>query len=302
MTGYIGRFAPSPSGPLHFGSLVAAVASYLEAKSNEGTWLVRIEDLDPPREQAGASEVILRSLERHGFAYPAPVYQSRRLDRYQEVLDQLLASDAAYACACTRKQIHTTATFGRAGAIYPGTCRNGISPEQAGAQALRLRTNDEEIHFNDRLQGAQTCHIESEIGDFLLRRGDGLFSYHLAMVVDDYDQGVTDVVRGIDLIDSTFPQIALQRVLGLPQPGYAHIPVVVNAQGQKLSKQTHAAPVDQEKPVTNIFKCLVFLKQCPPENLLSGSLADLWRWARNHWSPDSLTGHRSGPETAIMMH
>ena len=301
MRAYVGRFAPSPTGPLHYGSLVAAVASYLQAASQAGTWLVRMDDLDPPREQAGASDSILQALDIHGFEYPAPVYQSNRLDRYTEVLEQLLSSGVAYPCACSRKQIHATASFGRAGAIYPGTCRGGLPPGVTNPLAVRLRTDNQEVQFSDGLQGPQTCRIESEIGDFLLRRGDGLISYHLAAVIDDAEQAVTEVVRGTDLLDSSFPQVFLQRALGLPQPAYMHIPVVLNARGQKLSKQTHAAPINQEYPVRNIFKCLLFLEQNPPSSLQSAKLDELWAWARQHWNPARLAGQRSRPETAIMM-
>ena len=291
---YRGRFAPSPTGPLHFGSLVAAVASYLQAHAQSGSWLVRIEDLDPPREPPGSTELILRALDVHGFEYSEPVYQSARLEHYQTVLDQLINDGLAYPCSCSRKHLQATAPRGRTGIIYPGTCRNGLPTHSGPATAIRMRTNDRRTSYLDILQGQPSAHLESDIGDFLLRRGDGLFSYHLAVVVDDHDQQITEVVRGTDLMDSSFPQIALIRALNFVPPDYMHIPVALNAQGQKLSKQSHAPPLDLEKPEENIFKSLIFLQQNPPEDLKSARLNQLWDWAQKHWRPQNLAGQLSG--------
>jgi glutamyl-Q tRNA(Asp) synthetase len=291
---YRGRFAPSPTGPLHFGSLVAAVASYLQAHAQSGSWLVRIEDLDPPREPPGSTELILRALDIHGFEYSEPVYQSARLEHYQAVLDQLINDGLAYPCSCSRKHLQATAPRGRNGIIYPGTCRDGLPTHSGPATAIRMRTNDHHTSYPDILQGQQSAHLESDIGDFLLRRGDGLFSYHLAVVVDDHDQQITEVVRGTDLIDSSFPQIALIRALNFVPPDYMHIPVALNAHGQKLSKQSHAPPLNLEKPEENIYKSLKFLKQNPPEELKSARLNQLWDWGQKHWRPQNLAGQISG--------
>ena len=235
---YVGRFAPSPTGPLHFGSLVAALASWLDARAAEGRWLVRIEDLDPPRAVPGAADEILRTLDRLGLGWDGPVlYQSRRSASYEAALESL----DTYWCGCTRREI-ADSSIGRAtdGAqIYPGTCRTGLAPGKT-PRALRLRTGGEEIAFTDRVQGPQRQILEREIGDFVLLRADGQFAYQLAVVVDDAEQGVTDVVRGADLLDSTPRQIFLQRLLGYPMPRYLHVPAAVNQAGEKLSKQTGA--------------------------------------------------------------
>ena len=292
---YRGRFAPSPTGPLHFGSLVAAVASYLQAHSHSGIWLVRIEDLDPPREPPGSIGLILRALDVHGFEYSEPVYQSARLKRYQAVLDQLTDDGLTYPCSCSRKHLQATAPRGRTGIIYPGTCRNGLPDNSGPATAIRMRTNNRHSSFTDILQGQQSAHLESDIGDFLLRRGDGLFSYHLAVAVDDQEQQITEVVRGTDLMDSSFPQIGLIRALKFVPPSYMHIPVALNAQGKKLSKQNHAPPLDLESPEYNIYKALIFLKQNPPKELQRASLKQIWDWGQEHWRPQNLAGQLSGP-------
>ena len=237
---YTGRFAPSPTGPLHIGSLVAALASWLDARAAGGRWLVRIEDLDTPRCMPGAADEILRALERLGLGWDGEVvYQSRRHALYRDALGKL----PTYWCSCTRREI-ADSSLGLAvdGApIYPGTCRNGA----AGARrALRVPTSAQEICFVDRVQGRQCQVLERDIGDFVLYRSDGLFAYQLAVVVDDFQQGVTDVVRGADLLDSTPRQIYLQRLLGAPTPRYLHVPVAVNAAGEKLSKQTGAPAIE----------------------------------------------------------
>jgi glutamyl-Q tRNA(Asp) synthetase len=261
MSAYVGRFAPSPSGPLHFGSLVAALASYMEAKSVGGKWRVRIEDLDGPREQPGAADEILRALDRLSLHWDGAVlYQSRRLERYRAVLDDLQRRGFAYLCACTRRELEDSALAIDGARIYPGTCRAGL-PAGRPARAVRLRTHDAPIAFKDRVQGWVEQRVEREVGDFVLLRADGLFAYQLAVVVDDLDQGVTDVVRGADLLDSTARQIHLQRLLSARTPGYAHVPVAVNALGEKLSKQTGARPLDLSDPAAEMARARRFLGQ-----------------------------------------
>lgn len=245
---YRGRFAPSPTGPLHMGSLVAAMASYLDAKAHHGQWLVRIEDLDFDRNVAGADQHILASLQRCGMQADEKIeWQSQRTHLYQAALDKL--GSFVFPCACSRKEIADSRL--RAGLqdsqIYPGTCRNGLAPDRI-ARSFRLRVPDGEaaiIHFHDRLMGEQSQDLSADVGDFVLKRADGFWAYQLAVVVDDAAQGVTDIVRGEDLLDSTARQIYLQNLLGLPQPRYLHVPVVVNEVGEKLSKQTGAVAFDR---------------------------------------------------------
>jgi glutamyl-Q tRNA(Asp) synthetase len=264
---YAGRFAPSPTGPLHFGSLVAALASWLDARAARGRWLVRMEDLDAPRQQQGAADLILRTLERFGLNWDAPVlYQSLRLRNYEAALEKLRLH--TYWCGCTRREISDSslgiATDGAR--IYPGTCRAGLPPGKA-ARALRVKTGSEPVSFTDRVQGVQAQTLENDIGDFVVYRADGQFAYQLAVVVDDADQGITDVVRGADLLDSTARQIHLQRLLGYPTPRYLHVPAAVNAAGEKLSKQTGARPIDAAHREQAICKALRFLGQAPTTDL-----------------------------------
>jgi len=271
---YRGRFAPSPTGPLHFGSLVAAAASYLEARSRGGDWLVRMEDVDESRTRPGAADSILRTLERYGFTWDGPVvYQTRRKERYRENLRRLTDRGFAYPCGCSRAEI--------AGGPYPGTCRDGL-PAGKRPRLWRLRTSEEPISFEDRLQGPQSMNTG---GDFILQRADGLFAYQLAVIVDDADQKVTDVVRGADLLDSTPRQIYLQRLLGLPQPSYLHIPAATNANGQKLSKQTMARPIDQDSPIMTLSAALEFLGQ-PAKP--AGTIGEMWALAIASWAPRSI--------------
>jgi len=280
---YRGRFAPSPTGPLHFGSLVAAVASYLEARQQRGEWLLRMEDLDTQRNMPGAADSILRSLEAFGFEWDGPViYQSDRDDLYAGALSKLQQNGLLYPCGCTRKEIADSAIHGIEGAIYPGTCRNGLPPGK-NARAWRIRTEDRTIGFDDAIQSHIAQNLARDIGDFVLKRADGFYAYQLAVVVDDADQGITHVVRGADLLDSTPRQIYLQQVLGLPAMHYAHIPVVLNAQGEKLSKQTQAAAVDDRQPATQLWQALDFLQQSPPATIRNAPLADIWQWADQNW-------------------
>lgn len=282
---YRGRFAPSPTGPLHFGSLIAAVGSYLEARARRGTWLVRMEDLDPPRIMPGAADEILRQLDRFGLAWDGPVvYQSARTETYREAFERLRARGMVYPCFCSRREIEDSAA--RTGAPsnprYPGTCR-GRAPAPDRKPAWRIRTHDEPIRFQDRVQGMREQRVESECGDFVLLRADGVFAYQLAVVVDDAAQGVTAIVRGADLLDSTYRQILLQQALGLPQLEYLHLPVATNAKGEKLSKQTLAAPLNASDPTPELWRALHFLGQLPPRELARGNPGFLWRWAKKNW-------------------
>lgn len=283
-----GRFAPSPTGPLHFGSLIAAVGSYLQSKSVGGEWRVRIEDIDPPREIAGASDDILRTLEAYGFEWDGDiVYQSRRRDAYEAALDALRRVNAIYACACTRKEIADSSVLGIEGPVYPGTCRAGVSNDRL-ARAWRARTDSIPIEFTDRVQGQQSSQLERDIGDFVVRRADGLYAYQLACVVDDAEQGITEIVRGADLLTSTARQIYLQGLLGLPMPVYVHLPAAVNARGEKLSKQTFAEALPRHRPVPALWKALAFLGQNPERAWLEASLDEFWRVTRTHWKPDKI--------------
>ncbi len=274
-----GRFAPSPTGPLHFGSLVAALGSYLEAKARGGRWLVRIEDLDAPRCKPEYADAILRTLETFGFAWDGAVlYQSRRSARYREVLERLKAQGVVYPCGCTRAEL-ASAPLGADGApVYPGTCRHGLPPGKT-ARAWRLRVAGE-IGFTDLVQGPQRQDLVREVGDCVLLRADGHFAYQLAVVVDDAEQGVDHIVRGADLIHSTARQIFLQRLLGLAMPEYAHLPVAADATGAKLSKQTRAAPVDARDPAAALCAAARFLGHNPPCRLAG---ADFFAWAQAHW-------------------
>jgi len=287
---YTGRFAPSPTGPLHFGSLLAATASYLEARRQGGRWLIRIEDIDPPREQPGADEGIIATLAAYGFEWDGPViYQSRRRDRHEAIIRELQDRGLAYRCGCTRREL-AGCTRGPLGAIYPGTCRRGSRARQA---AIRLLTTDEPVEFMDRLQGAQCQHLLSESGDFVIRRRDSLIAYQLAVAVDDADDEITEIVRGIDLLSSTPRQVYLLDLLGYSRPGFAHIPVVENSEGQKLSKTTGARPIAVDKPGATLVTALRALQQRPEPGLESASLRDIWTWAMQNWSLDAMVGRRN---------
>ena len=287
---YIGRFAPSPTGPLHLGSLMAAVGSYLEAQAHGGRWLLRMEDLDPPREMPGAADSILRDLEALGFHWDGPVvYQSRRLDAYEEALGRLQQAGHLFPCACTRSEIADSAVTGIEGPVYPGTCRPGL-PAGKAARALRLRVGPGDVGFEDRLQGPIHQDLARDVGDFVVRRADGCHAYQLAVAVDDAWGQVTHVVRGADLLLSTPRQLYLQKLLGYPRPIYMHLPVLVNAAGEKLSKQTHAAPLDLTRPASALWQALQYLQQSPPQSLRHSSIEDVWNWAREHWQADAMSG------------
>jgi glutamyl-Q tRNA(Asp) synthetase len=273
-----GRFAPSPTGPLHFGSLAAALASWLDARAAGGRWLVRIEDLDPPREQPGAADKILRTLERLGLYWDGQVvFQSHRKHLYEAAIERLIRH--SYWCSCTRREV-ADSSLGLAadGAqIYPGTCRNGLPPGRQ-PRSLRVKASGS-IDFVDRVQGPQRQNLESEVGDFVLRRADGQFAYQLAVVVDDDAQGVTDVVRGADLLGSTARQIFLQRLLGLPAPRTLHVPAALDAAGGKLSKQTGAGPVSE----ADLRRALIFLGQLETDDLAQ---------AVRNWNPSLIPARR----------
>lgn len=264
----VGRFAPSPTGPLHFGSVVAAVASFLDAKSAGGKWLLRIEDVDEARTVTGAADGMLRFLERAGMEWDGEVaFQSRRKHLYREALDAL--GSLAYPCSCSRREID---------GIYSGMCRKGT---KGAAKSVRVMVNDEPVAFHDLIQGDYAQNLEKEVGDFVLFRADGYFAYQLAVVVDDREQGVTRIVRGSDLLDSTPRQIYLQTLLGFDAPVYAHLPVAVNERGEKLSKQTQATAASPG--LDTLFDALRFLGQNPPELLLEGDIPSFWNWALQNW-------------------
>ncbi len=254
-----------------------------------------MEDLDPPREQAGAADAILRDLETCGLHWDGEVlYQSRREADYAAALTALQAQRLAYPCACSRREIADSALAGLDGPVYPGTCRNGLAAGRA-ARAMRVRTTNAPICFTDQLQGDCQQNLEETVGDFILKRADGYWAYQLAVVVDDAAQGITHVVRGADLLLSTPRQIHLQTLLGLPQPVYMHLPVAVNVTGEKLSKQTHAAPLDLQQPGLALWSALAFLRQAPPPALRLAAPAELLAWAVSHWNPAGLAGQRHLP-------
>lgn len=278
---YIGRFAPTPSGYLHFGSLVAALASWLDARAAGGRWLVRMEDLDPPREVAGAQAAILQTLDSYGLHWDGEVvYQSLRHDAYQQVIDRLLAQGLAYACTCSRKQLEPYQ------GIYPGTCRNaGHTTEDA---AIRVRVPELLYRFEDRVQGAYSQHLGRESGDFVIRRRDGLYAYQLAVVLDDAWQGVTDIVRGADLLDSTPRHLYLQELLGLPQPRYLHVPLIIQPDGNKLGKSYRSPPLDPDQAAPLLVRALRALGQAPEADLADGSVQDVLGWGVAHWNSDAI--------------
>lgn len=280
---YRGRFAPSPTGSLHFGSLVSALGSYLDARSQQGEWLVRMEDLDQTREVKGTADEILRTLDAFGFEWDGAVaYQSRRTDSYAEALDRLLKENLVYPCGCTRKEINLAAREGIEGSVYPGTCSHGLRSGRQ-AHAIRLRTFDKEEGVEDAIQGLLRQNLARDVGDFVIRRADGYHAYQLAVVVDDAWQGITHIVRGADLLLSTPRQRHLQRLLDLPEPSYAHLPLVVDESGRKLSKQFRDAPVEQRTPMRALLQALAHLGQpLPPEQ--PTCLDDFWQWSISHWS------------------
>lgn len=278
---YVGRFAPTPSGYLHFGSLVAAVASYLDARAVGGRWLVRMEDLDPPREVPGAQQAILETLERYGFEWDGAVErQSERFPAYAAVVEQLLCSGLAYACTCSRKQLE-----GFAG-IYPGFCRDaGHAREDA---AIRLRVPELEYRFVDRVQGEVRQHLGREVGDFVIQRRDGFYAYQLAVVLDDAWQGITDIVRGADLLDNTPRQLYLQELLGIAAPRYLHVPLIIQPDGHKLGKSYRSPPLEAAQASPLLVRALKALGQNPPAGLAQGAPGDVLTWGIRHWNADAI--------------
>lgn len=297
---YVGRFAPSPTGPLHFGSLVAAVASYADARAASGRWLLRIEDIDTPRCTHEAEREIHRQLAIYGFEADGPaVRQSERYEQYEDALRQLAHDDRLFACLCTRKMLDTSPRNAAGEVIYPGRCRDLKIAFSAPATALRLRVQDDEatrITFFDRACGKIEQNVATEAGDFVLRRADGLYAYQLAVVVDDAEQGVTDVVRGADLLMNTPRQIFLQRRLGCATPAYLHLPLARNDAGEKLSKQTCAPAIADDNLIATLNLAWAFLSQ--PEVGYSASIAHFWRRAVAHWNPALM---RSLPRTTISL-
>jgi glutamyl-Q tRNA(Asp) synthetase len=297
--GYRGRFAPSPTGPLHFGSLLAAAGSWLDARSAGGEWLVRIEDLDPPREPPGAAAAILRALEAFGLWWDGEVlFQSTRREAYDDALANLADAGWAYPCICSRSDVDAAnARIGRPGERrYPGTCRS-LRPTPGDTSVVRARTAPGPVGVTDRLQGAFFQALEADVGDFVLRRREGYIAYQLAVVVDDHAQGITDVVRGTDLLDSTPRQVWLQQLLGYPTPGYMHLPVVTGSGGEKLSKQTGAAAVDTLDAARVAWRILEYLGQAPPTALRGAAPGELWAWAASSWQPQHLANVRNIPLT-----
>ena len=283
----VGRFAPSPTGPLHFGSLVAALASCCDARAAGGRWLIRIDDVDEPRAVPGAEREILATLGRYGFAADGPVVrQSERRAHYARALDALDARGLVYPCACSRRELESAPLSSAGERVYPGTCRNGIPADRASRpqRSIRLRVDEAVVEFVDRLQGAQRQDLAREVGDFVVRRADGLAAYQLAVVVDDAAQRVTHVVRGADLLASTPRQIHLQRVLGVATPSYLHVPIAVDAAGEKLSKQTRA-PALPDDPLPVLVAAWRFLEQ---PAIAPATLAEFWSLASAAWSPARL--------------
>ncbi|MBX3606450.1 MAG: tRNA glutamyl-Q(34) synthetase GluQRS [Piscinibacter sp.] len=296
MSGYVGRFAPSPTGPLHAGSLVAALASWLDARAQGGRWLVRIEDVDTPRCAPGAAERILQQLQRCGLSPDeAPWVQSTRGAAYQQALDRLIAAGRAYPCGCTRRDIaQALQAAGRprprhGELVYPGTCRDGLHGRRA--RAWRLRVEAGVLAWEDRRLGAQRQDVAAEVGDFVLRRADGLWAYQIAVVVDDAAQGVTQVVRGADLADNTPRQILLQRALGLPTPGYLHTPLVLGANGEKLSKQNGAQPLDLGDPLAALCAAGHVLGIDVPGDDIAAWLAAATRQWQARWRTRPQAGY-----------
>jgi glutamyl-Q tRNA(Asp) synthetase len=288
---YVGRFAPSPTGPLHLGSLVAALASWLDARAAGGRWLVRMEDLDRPRCDQASADIILRQLEAYGLAWDGTVlYQSMRDPAYAAALDALKSQGAVFACTCTRSQLAHAPRNAEGEIVYPGTCRLHSPPHRA-VHAWRVQVGDASAHFVDRIHGELRQDLAAEVGDFIVRRADGLFAYQLAVVVDDAFQAVTHVVRGADLLWNTPRQIYLQGLLGLPTPAYAHVPLVTNAAGQKLSKQTLAPALPERGRRAVLAQALAALGHPPPAELVGAGPDELLAWGVAHWRLESVPLH-----------
>ena len=281
---YIGRFAPSPTGPLHLGSLYTALAGFLQARSRQGKWLLRIDDLDTPRNIKGSADSIFKTLDAFGLHWDdSVVYQSQHLDVYDEILDELAKNKLIYPCTCSRKTLTD---------IYSGLCRNKQPPHHS-PYALRIKTDERIISFQDELQGLISHNLAGQHGDFILKRKDRIIAYQFAVVVDDDRQQINHVVRGFDLLDSTPRQIYLQQMLGFATPGYMHVPVIIDEHGYKLSKQTRATAVDLKTPHNVIFGLLDLLKQNPPRELQHAPSTEQLDWAIDHWNPGLLKNSRA---------
>lgn len=281
---YIGRFAPSPTGPLHFGSIYTALASFLQARSQQGLWLIRIDDLDTPRNRKGSADSILKTLEMFGLHWDdSVVFQSQYLDVYHEILDKLGKDKLIYPCTCSRKTLT---------AVYSGVCRDKQTPPNS-PYSLRIKTDNRIISFKDELQGLISHNLAEQHGDFILKRKDQIIAYQFAVVIDDDRQNINHVVRGYDLLDLTPRQIYLQQILGLVTPDYMHVPVIIDEQGYKLSKQTRATAVDIKNPHEVIFELLTLLKQNPPGELQHAPSTELLSWAIEHWNPALLKNCRA---------
>ena len=289
---YVGRFAPTPSGYLHFGSLVAALASYLDARAANGLWLMRMEDLDPPREVAGAQAAILQTLEAYGFEWDGDcVRQSDRHEAYAQVLDRWFSHGLAYACTCSRKQLEPY------GGIYPGLCRNlGHAPDDG---AIRLRVPELEYRFTDRVQGEHRQHLGREAGDFVIRRRDGFYAYQLAVVIDDAWQGINNIVRGADLLDSTPRQLFLQELLGIAHPRYLHVPLITQPDGHKLGKSYRSPPLPADQATPLLLRALRALGQPTDAQLLYGTPQEVLAWAVQHWDAGLIPRLPVIPESEI---
>jgi len=279
---YIGRFAPSPSGPLHFGSLIAALGSYFQAKSNHGRWLVRIEDLDPPREMPRATELILQALESYGLHWDGEViYQSQRHHIYQQQIDHWLDSGQAYYCRCTRKQIKAS------GGYYQGTCRElNLAPQES---AVRLKMTSPVYSFTDEKHGEIAIPAALAEEDFIIKRRDGLYAYNLAVVIDDIEQGITEVVRGADLIEPTGRQLSLYKILGQKPIDYLHLPLATDSHGNKLSKQNHAQAIDISDPRPTLIQAMQFLGFSLPQQVQQSSVEEILDWGCKNWSLSVLS-------------
>lgn len=294
MTPPTGRFAPTPSGALHFGSLVAALGSYCAARSQQGRWLLRIEDVDTPRVVAGASEQILRDLEAFGFDWDGEiVYQSSHFDEYRVALEKLLRQGDCFACECSRRSLREHGVdSGPLGQIYPGFCRNKSLPQSG--HSIRMSTaNAGSIGFYDQVYGWFSLALEAQVGDFVLRRSDNIYAYHLAVVVDDEMQGIDQVVRGADLLENTCLHIYLQQRLGFATPDYLHLPLVNNADGVKLSKQTGATPLDHASASRLLLAALRHLQQQPPAQLEHETPQTILQWSVKNWRPAAISPRTS---------
>ncbi|MCX4026342.1 tRNA glutamyl-Q(34) synthetase GluQRS [Endozoicomonas sp. SM1973] len=289
---YIGRFAPSPTGPLHFGSLVSAVASYLDAKANQGQWQVRIEDTDPPREQPGAASLILKALEIYGLYWDGPVvYQSKRSELYRAALTNLQTEGFSFFCTCSRRQLTGQS-------VYPGYCHDkALEPDDD--HSIKVKTANHKVIFDDLVQGIQQCQFGVDDGDFVVFRKDGLFAYQLAVTVDDQEQGITHIVRGSDLLTSTPKQCLLQQYLGYQTPFYAHHPVINKEDGSKLSKQTFANPLPLDMPAPQLLRALIALGHTPPKALANSSVNEIIEWGVQHWQLPKVPKAIGIPEAAL---